>query len=812
MIPCAAVFFLSCAAVAYEVLLVRWLHIAHDHPFAVMILSLALLGYGAGGTALTLTQDRLLRRPTVIFAAAALSLSGAVLLSPGILRAVSFNPLEILWDISQTGRLAVVFVGLSLPFFMAGTAVGLAFRSRTEAIHRLYLADLCGAGSGAVFAVALLHFLDPPTCLRVVSLLGTAAAGMCPTIPRFLFSALLCGAAGVGLQVIVPDRISAPHPFPYKGLPYALKIPEARILAERFGPSGWVVLMESPAVPFRHAPGLSLTCAAPVSEQLGLFIDGDGPAALLPRNTKAEDAAFLDCLLGSLPYRLAASTHGGSRAMRVLVLGFGDGLDVPAALRSGASTVHLVERNRDVIELAQRFGAGFDPVGESASVKVDVMDPRRFVETTAETFQVIQLSGFAALSASKTGGASLLETYDATVEAFERFLDRLEPEGFLSVPHALQAPPQTTVRVVDTAAEALRRRGISDAADRIAVVHHWNTALMLVKNGVLDEGDRWAIRRLCAEQSLDLAWLPGMMRDEAERVHRLRQGSLHEAVAAVLRPDASRFAERYPFRIDPATDDRPYALQFFRWTAVPSLLSERHGRGAALIQWGVPVLLATLLQATAAAMILVAAPVLTVRKLRGKAARASTWRTFGYFGCLGLAFLFVETAAIQKNGLFLGHPVSGFAGTVGPFLFWAGWGSLASRRWAGRLEQWRLFRSGNALSVTAAGVGLVVLGTGWAWSWAVPRLLELSDPARWVTAALAVAPAAFLMGMPFPLGLRALAESRPDALPWAWTVNGCASVLSALLAALLSLSRGFSAVVVVAAALYFLAALIAPSR
>ncbi len=810
MIPATAVYLLSCAAVSFEVLLVRFLHIAYDHPFAFMILSLALLGYGAGATAVMLTQERLLRRPTVFFAVGSLGLAVTVLLSPGILRAVSFNPLEILWDVGQTARLGAVFLGLSVPFFLAGTGVSLTFRTRTDAAHRLYLADLCGGGSGAVFAVGLLHFLDPAAVLRVVSAVGAGAAVVCCARGRGFRVILSASAAVFAALWVVPDAILTPQPFAYKGLPYALKIPDARILAERFGPSGWVVLVESPQVPFRLAPGLSLNCEATVPAQLGLFTDGDGPAVLLPRNVQPENTAFFDCLLRTLPYGLAAGRLEPPETPRVLIVGFGDGLDVPAALRSGAR-VHLVERNGDVVEFARRFGAGFDAEGGADSVIVHVMDPRRYVETHTERFHAIQLSGLGALSASKTGGASLLETSDATVEAFGRFLDRLVPGGFLSIPHALQGPPQTTLRLVATAVEALKRQGLTDAGERIAVVHDWNTALVLVKNGILDAEEKRTIRRFCAERSFDVAWLPGMTTNETEGFHRAREGSLPEAVSAVMGPDASRFRENYPFRIDPATDDRPYALQFFSWKAAFRVYSQRHGRGVPWIPWGVPVIVAAFLVAVAAASGLMAAPMFLWKKLGRLGPKVSFLKNIGYFGSLGLAFLFVETALMQKNGLFLGHPVSGFAGTVGPFLLWAGLGSLSSRKWADRLERLRVLRSRNPLSVTAGCAALAVLAVAWGWSWAVFRLLGMSDPARWTAAALALSPAAFFMGMLFPLGLRTLGRSRPDLVPWAVAVNGCASVLSALCAALLSLGFGFSAVFGSAAALYLIAGVLAPS-
>ena len=62
------------------------------------------------------------------------------------------------------------------------------------------------------------------------------------------------------------------------------------------------------------------------------------------------------------------------------------------------------------------------------------------------------------------------------------------------------------------------------------------------------------------------------------------------------------------------------------------------------------------------------------------------------------------------------------------------------------------------------------------------------------------------MGMPFPLGLAQVAKQAPDLIPWAWGINGCASVLSAILATILAIHFGFTVVVGLALALYGLAA------
>jgi hypothetical protein len=175
----------------------------------------------------------------------------------------------------------------------------------------------------------------------------------------------------------------------------------------------------------------------------------------------------------------------------------------------------------------------------------------------------------------------------------------------------------------------------------------------------------------------------------------------------------------------------------------------------------------------------------------------------GYFFLLGLAFLFIEMAFIQKFILFLANPLYSVAVVLAGFLVFAGLGSV-SAPWVAR----RLGR-GSAFAVLAIVAGIAA--TALVYLWLMPqvfgRFMGLPDAARVCISLVLIAPLAFLMGMPFPLGLRRLARQSPEFIPWAWGINGYASVISAALATLLAIEFGFGAVVLMALSLYLAAAL-----
>jgi MFS family permease len=293
---------------------------------------------------------------------------------------------------------------------------------------------------------------------------------------------------------------------------------------------------------------------------------------------------------------------------------------------------------------------------------------------------------------------------------------------------------------------------------------------------------------------------------EANRHNRLRAPYFYQSAVALAGPERAQFLADYKYDLAPATDDRPYFFHFFRWRALPEILALRGQGGMPLLEWGYLVLVATLLQALLASVVLILLPLLVLHRHRSAVpARTGHWRVFGYFTAIGLAFLFVEMAFIQRFTLLLHHPLYAVAITLTGFLVFAGLGSRWSQRWSHPAGQRRGVVIAVAGIVLASLLCLVVLQawmgvfTGW------PLWLRVV-----LTLAL-VAPLAFCMGMPFPLGLSRVAEHAPDLVPWAWGVNGCASVVSAVLASLLSIHLGFVAVIIAAVALYGLAAWLVPA-
>jgi hypothetical protein len=363
----------------------------------------------------------------------------------------------------------------------------------------------------------------------------------------------------------------------------------------------------------------------------------------------------------------------------------------------------------------------------------------------------------------------------------------------------LKLPPRDSAKLFLTALRALERRGVAEPARQLALIRSWETTTLLVKNGPLTPED---IARLCAfadERSFDLAWYPGIRAQDANRYNLLEEPYFFEAAQSLVENPAG-FLARYKFDLRPATDDHPYFFDFFKWAALPELWTVSTQSGGALLDWGYLILTATLVQAALLSLVLVLLPLwLGAKSGRG----AGRWRIAVYFGAIGLAFLFIEVASIQRFTLFLAHPLYAIGVVLAGFLVFAGLGSGIAPALERRLADRRIgaLRCAIAAIVLLASLYILVLPPLFA------ALIGLPDAAKIALSLALIVPLAFFMGMPFPLALARLRTDAPHLVPWAWGINGCASVLSAILATLLAMTFGTRAVVFTAAALYLLAGL-----
>jgi hypothetical protein len=776
-----AVLALSGGTLAYEVLLVRAFAIEQFHHFAYLAVGVAMLGFGASGTALAVLRARRPIRPDHWLAAAALATPAALLAVPAATDLVPIDPTRLAWDLGQGARLLVLQALLAVPFALGALGTLAALLAAEGRPGLVYGASFLGAGLGALAGVAVLAWLDPERALALPSLLavpaGFAAATAAPRPGwwRALAALLLLGAGAAAVRP--PWRLEL---LPYKGLAQVRAFPDARVVAEATSPTGWMVAVAAPA--FRFAPGLSLGYHGEFPTQTALFVDGELAGAVASWNPASRE--LLDWQPAALPYALG-------RPERVLLLTPGGAHEVANALAHGAREITAVELHPGVAALARRGNPGEGLGGTTAPVTWAIGDGRRFLARTPHRYDLVTLGPFAG-GGPGAGTVSLREDFLRTVEGYLRCLEALAPGGVLAVTDWIAAPPRAEVRSVLTAAAALRRLGRTGPEAALVVVRSWGTVTTLVKPEGFSPADLDRIARWTAARWFDVDWRPGISAP-ATRFNFLDAPVLFDAAQASAGGEraAARFAAAYPFDVRPATDARPYPHAFLGRRSLRLMLERDRGEWLPFAEWGYLAVLATLVQGAVLAALLLALPALFVRRGAGGDRRG---RLLSYFGALGLAYLLAEIAAIQQLTLLLGHPVYAVAAVLTAMLVGSGVGSA----WSDRLAPARARRVtlGLALACGALAGGLLPL---------VHAVEGAGLGARALAAALVLGPLAAVMGMPFPLGLRRLAAEDPARVAWAWAANGFGSVVAAPLAALIALEAGSEAVFAAAAAAYAVA-------
>ncbi len=774
----------------------RLLSIIQWHHFAYMIISLALLGYGVSGTFLSFIQHRLSRHFNDIYVANAILFGIASIGCFSIAQHLPFNGLELIWNPRQFGWLIIFYLLLSLPFFFAANCVGAAFIHVQEHIHRIYRWDLVGAGFGSLTIIAFLFMVDPLRCLQLIAIAGIVSA-MLVVIGR---SSQYTGYWTIGLCLTLVFLVLWPSSWielrisQFKGLANALEVMGSKIVNERSSPLGLLTVVENPTIPFRYAPGLSLASSTEPPAQLGVFTDGDGMTVITHFDGSFDTLAYLDDLSSALPYHLL-------NAPRVLILGAGGGMDVLQALSHQADIVDAVEINPQMVALVREtYGDFAGQIYRYPRVHVHIADARGYLSSHQSHYDLIQVALLDSFSTSGAGTHALSENYLYTVEALGEYYRHLTEGGLLVITRWLKLPPRDSLKLFATAIAALQQSGITQPGKQLAIIRSWQTSTLLVKKGKFNPTDIDRIRSFSASRSFDVAYFPGISATEVNRYNVLDKAYFYEGAHALLGQNRQDYLTSYKFNIHPATDDRPYFFHFFKWRLVPELFALRAQGGLMLLDTGYLILVATLAQAVPISLVLILVPLLMLKRAHFPIQRG--WRPALYFLGLGFAFLFMEIAFMQRLVVFVSHPLYAAAVALSGFLVFAGLGSGLSARF--RIDKHRF----SPAELAVMGIVIITL----VYVIGLPALLSkgmtLPLPAKALIALLSIAPLAFFMGMPFPIGMGRLARHNPEFIPWAWGINGCASVLSVILATLIAIHFGFQAVMILSMILYVFSALI----
>jgi hypothetical protein len=795
-------FFTSASVLAYEILLMRLLSIGFWYHFGYMVISLALLGFGAAGSFLSLLSRRVYGNMEVwlVLLAAAASLSFP--LSFSLAKEIGLDPLQLVWQSTEWFKIFATYVVMAIPFLLSGGIVAILLSAAGRDVPKLYAADLLGAGFGSMAVVPALYLGPPWMLLPLLSLAVLAGASWCCMRTAWGGKGILVlpitGTLILACYALLPPVPQMHHT---KALPVTMTFPDARVEAERDGPLGLIRVVGSSLI--REVPGLSLNYGlgekgeeAILPKQKAIFSDGDALSTITRFRGDLKELEHLDFTTMALPYHVR-------RLSKVLVIGAGGGTDVLLALKEKASQITALESNAQVAELMtgplRDFSGG---LYSKPQVHLLIEEGRQFLHRRSDRFDLIQLSLLDSFGGSAAGLFSAAESYLYTTEAFALYLSRLSDSGILAVTRWLKLPPRDSLRLFSTALSALRKAGISQNPEKhLVLIRSWKTSTLLVSPLPFTAEDVARVTTFCAQRSFDVDYYAGIREDRANRYDVQKEAYTFRGATSLVGPQSKVFLRDYLFDVSPTTDDRPYFSHFFRWDKAPGLLRQLRTEFLPRVEIGYVLTIATLVQAVLAGGALILLPLLGLRRAgewaRGKVSAREVIGTLFYFGAVGFAFMFFEMALLPKYILLLSQPIYSTATVLGTVLVFAGCGSLTVRR----VES-------KSLWVAVTGVFAWVLVQafaeerlfGWALGWPFGGRVALT--------VVMVGTLSFFLGWPFPIGLRETSSRFPSLVPWAWAINGCASVIGAVLGKTVSLSVGLRMTMGMAALLYLFSAIV----
>ena len=770
-----SLFLLSAATLLFEIDLSRLFSVAQFYHFAFMVVSLALLGFGASGTALALFPAFIQKTSHQSLARLSLGCGFSILGAYLLINNLPVDTFSIAWDPRQALILALHYLALTLPFFFTGLAVGLLITQSPQTVGRTYAANLIGSALGCLVALAAPRVLGGEGIVTLSSCLTFLAAisvilgsksfrqkiELCLACAGLMFVLIDLGLRfwGMGGFSFLRLQIS-----PYKGLSYILQQPGAQVESSQWNAFSRVDVVSSPQI--HSFPGLSYRYLQPLPSQKGLLVDGDDLSPLLSSNANMQFSTYLP---NAIVFQLRPQAN-------VLILGAGGGLEALSALAQGAGRIDTVEANPLIIAAA--------PVYTDPRIRVINSDERAYLRNSLTRYDVIVLPMNNSFHPIRSGAYSLAEDYRFTVEAFEDMLSILNQGGILVVTRWLQNPPSEDLRTFALAITALEELKL-DSRERLIAFRGYNTATFLIKMQPFSDQEITAIRQFASERAFDLSYAPGILPEETNRYNILSDSVYYQTYQSLMAANSRRtFYEQYPFDISPPSDDHPFFGHFFKWSQSSQILAELGKTWQPFGGAGYFVILALLVFAIilATGLILIPLSLTHTRTIEMKSSKGNHKFPAGYlvyFGLIGFAYLFVEIPLIQNFILFLGHPAYAMTAVLFTLLFFSGIGSFLGKR----ISRW--------LSMTLLAFAVFIMP---AW---LPSLFQFTLGAtfiqRLLLTVLVLAPVGFLMGIPFQSGIREFESSGFSAyIPWAWAVNGSTSVVSAVLAALLALTFGFT--------------------
>lgn len=754
-----SVFATSFGILAFEISLTRIFSIMLDYHYTFLVVSIAMTGLGLGGAIAQYLSSKIplnnnfmkLAVMAIVFSLSTSIFTFAVVSVPNM----------------NTGF--QVFI-MFLPFLIGGAVLATAYKVFVSHSNLLHFADLIGAAFGALAVVFLLNWAGAVAAVLLVSVatlfssLFLALASRKKTVIIVAFLAIISMAlfaqysSDSNLWNIQPASDQGKDIMSYLSNPLI----GAKIVDSRWSAFGQVQLVESAADPHSKA----------------IFVDGGAGTKLFhfdgDFNSSDSKVPELRNSTQYLPYTFVNKNNA-------LIIGPGGGLDVLTALMGGVNHIYAVEVNPSIVGIVREYSdynGGIYTDYDNVHVSID--EGRSFLKRSNQKYDIIMLDLPVSKTSQGTFGYALAENYLFTTDSFTDYLNHLSDDGFLAI---VAHNSQEIYKLTSIAFKVLGAQGLGtyEIMQRMAVVGNIDTMghghsalpLFLLKKTPIVSTQAALINAKASEMGLESLYTPlsgGTSVDPVLKALYDNNVSIDDLVSIAL------------FNMEAPTDDKPFFYNFD--VGVPSTLSP-------LLFGGIG------LSVVVSLFYVLARRRQKVFFMNGtKTLLKSKFSSFKWycFASLGVGFMLIEVALIQKFILFLGEPTFAIAASLFSLLIAGGVGSFLSRKWSDG-KQYKVFK-----------VSLIISAMVVVYIFALPTIfgaaLSYSSPIRFLISFSLISPLGFLMGIPFPTLLGYIKKESENDAAWMWCINGGFSVLAGIMAIVVAMYYGFNTVLLMGALTY----------
>ena len=747
----AGIFLIALSGLVLEVSITRIFSAAIWYHFAFVAVSVALVGLGASGLVVQHRVKKLKGKwaeNLTIYSAWGIAIFIPITLF--VMHALA----------SQVIYLPLFMILFSVPFFLVGIIISAAFNAFASVAGRLYAADLIGASAGALLVVLFLVLTGGEGATLIVGLIaaigGTIFSRIAKNTKKTVVSLMFVAFALSLIFLNHATQIFAipTDPTAQKDLPiYLREHPGSKIVNTEWNSFSRIDVVEG------GAGGEGLVAK--------VFIDGGAGTNIISWDGKTESRQELSTWMQYLPFKMMQDP-------KVLVIGSGGGRDVVASLVSGSKDVTSVEINPIIYETVKSYGDRAGNVYSHEYVRSYVDEGRSFITRSSEKYDIVYVPFVDTWASVSSGGLSVSENFLYTLQGFQQYYDHLTATGkIVTVRWLIDAP-----RFISTYAKLLEQNGIpQDQLERHLIMVTSDsytqdpsvTMVIFSKSPFTDEEIRFFSQSF-SQYGYKPILVPGQI--------------MREPYSALLNGQINldQFYNMFKTKVYPVTDDNPYFLSFEK---------------------PLPGVVEVLLYASVGIVaIFLLVPFAWMKRRREeevgtKKSEIGIATMIPYFAALGMGFILIELALLQKLILLMGNPTMTFALLLFTLLISSGAGSLLSARIAKNNMKNLVFIIGGI-----AGLGILYFLF-------LPPIIysTIAEPieAKAAVSIAILAPIGFLMGMPLPTGMRLLKVHRPDYIPWMWAVNGAFSVLGAVLAIALGIMYGSSLAMILGILIYLVA-------